>query len=501
MPITPHTQILRLARSGSPERAWALMAQHGLLDSDSDARALSLQARLVKDRAKRAGKGAEQARLFDQSAQLYAKAARISGSSYPLINAASLSLFAGKPAQAGRFAQDVLDLIESDPEEGETPYWRQATRAEALLLLDQELEARAALRKAIARQPHAWEDHAATIGQFALILAEKGWDAGWLDAHRPPPSVHFSGIAGLAPDASGVAAALAQFIASERPGFAFGALAAGADLLFAEAFIAWRDAECRAAELHVVLPYPVDQFRQVSVAAFGEHWLPVFDAVLEQAATTTVFGLDDPSLPLAVEYADRVAMGRTVRNAQVLASRAIAVTVVGEGEGEAVRPQLAAWRDGGFPLTTIEGARSPPASPRPVAAPTVQGLRAVVWASEADWSACPAPMQGEVHRQAGAAGQWLVSDDLLVACRSAIKLTGSGECARAAIVMAACDPPQPAAQLLQRVAALAAVASVGTVIADEATAMALTLAGWTGTIEELGELRLPSGCEAIWSVA
>ena len=72
--LTPHTQILRLARSGSPERAWALMAQHGLLDSDNDVRALSLQARLVKDRA-------EQARLFDQSAQLYARAAGIAGAS------------------------------------------------------------------------------------------------------------------------------------------------------------------------------------------------------------------------------------------------------------------------------------------------------------------------------------------------------------------------------------------------------------------------------------
>jgi hypothetical protein len=453
------------------------MAQHGLLDSDTDPKALTLQARLIKDRAKRADAGGERARLFDQSAQLYARAATLDRSSYPLINAASLSLFAGKPVQAERFALDALDLIEADPDEGETPYWREATRAEALLLLDREAEARAALRKAMARQPHAWEDHAATIGQFALILAEKGGDTGWLDAHRPPPSVHFSGIAGLAADTTDVEQALARYIASERPGFAYGALAAGADLLFVEAFIDWRDAECPAAELHVVLPYPVDQFRDVSVAAFGDHWLPRFDAALAQASSTTVYGLDDPSLPVAVEYADRVAMGRALRNAAVLASRACAVTVVGHGEG--LRLQLASWRDAARPLTIIEGTRAAGASPRSAPAPTRHSLQAVVWAGDGDWSA---------------------HDDLLAAGAAARGLASAKDGAQVALLLAPCDPGHPPAALLQRAAALAAVAVPAAVVTDEATAMALVCAGWSGTVEELGELPLPSGREPIWSV-
>lgn len=475
--LTPHTHILRLARSGSPERAWALMAQHGLLDSASDPKSLTLQARLVKDLAKRAGTGAEQARLFDQSAQLYARAAGITGASYPLINAASLSLFAGKPVQAERFAQEVLDLIEADPEEGETPYWREATRAEALLLLDKEIEARAALRKAIARQPDAWEDHAATIGQFARILAEKGWDARWLDPHRPPPSVHFSGIVGLAPEERGVAEAIAHYIASEQPGFAYGALAAGADLLFAEAFIAWREAECPEAELHVVLPYPVDRFRQISVAAFGDHWVARFDAALAQATSTTTYGLDDPSLALAVEYADSVAIGRAVRNAQVLASRACAVTVVGEGEG--LRPQLASWRDRGRPLTIIEGIRSGTSRANQYSAPPRERWQALVWAGEAVWS---------------------IHDDVLAAGAQACTLASNGDGRGVAILLAPCDPDRPGAPVLQRAAALAAVATPGAVVSDEATAMILIQAGWVGTVEELGELPLPSGREPVWSV-
>jgi len=492
------SQILRFARSGSPERAWSLMAQHGLLDSDSDAEALTLQARLVKDRAKRADTGAQRAQLFDQSAQLYAKAARLTGSSYPLINAASLSLFAGKPAQAERFACQVLELIETDPREGETPYWRAATRGEALLLLDRKGEARAALRDAIARQPHAWEDHAATLAQFELILSEKGWDAGWLDALRPPPSVHFSGIARLTPDTGEVVSAIEHFIARERPGFAYGALAAGADLLFAEAFIAWRDAECPAAELHVVLPLPVDQFRQLSVAAFGDRWPGRFDAALEQATSITVYGLDEPELSLAVEYADLVAMGRTVRNAQVLESRACAITVV--GKGERLRPQLVSWRDEGRPLTVIEGTRSGQAGRGSPPARTGQRLQALVWTHAADRVAGSIFAQGDARQPSHRDTRWSLHDDLVEAGKLATTLAGRNKGAEIAILLAPCSPQDPPLSLLQRAAGLAAVASPGTVVADEATAMALIRAGWSGTIEELGDLPLPSGREPIWSM-
>lgn len=490
------TQVLRLARSGSPERAWSLMEKHGLLDSSSDAGALTLQARLLKDRAKRTDIGAGRARLFDQSAQLYAKAASLSGSSYPLINAASLSLFAGKVTQAERWARTVLDLIEINPDEGETPYWREATRAEALLLLDREVEARAAQRRAIAKQPHAWEDHAATLAQFELILAEKGWNAAWLDAHRPPPSVHFSGIASLAPDTHEVEIALRDFIASERPGFAFGALAAGSDLLFAEAFLEWRDTDCPAAELHVLLPLPVDRFRKLSVAAFGNHWIQRFDASLEQAASVKVFGLEDPELSVAVEYADLVAMGRAVRNAQVLASRACAVTVA--CKGEELRPQLASWRDGGRQLTIIEAKRSDRDINGLKTASTRQRLDAMIWLCESDLPSRPAPSPGGAHLHMD--GQWSLHADLWEAAHFATRTARESEGRRVALILAPCISQDPAASLLLRAAGLAAVATPATVVTDEASAMALIRAGWSSGIEELGELSLPSGIESVWSI-
>ena len=495
----PFTDILRLARSGSPERAWSLMAKHGLLDSDSDPQALTLQARLVKDRAKRAAKGAERARLFDQSAQIYAKAGHLSGESYPVINAASLSLFAGKAAQAERFARQVLSLIESDPEEGETPYWREATRAEALLVLGQEVEARAALRRAIAIQPFAWEDHAATIGQFELILAEKGLANRWLDAHRPPPSVHFSGIAGLASDARDITRAIEDYIANTQPGFAFGALAAGADLLFAEAFLAWRDAACPAAELHVILPIPIDEFRRISVAAFGDHWLGRFDAALEQATTLKIYGLDNPQLSPAVEYADMVAMGSALRKAQALQSRACAVTVA--VEGEQLRPRLASWRDNGFPLTIIEGDRSGKPRKNAPEVPTDYRLQTLVWARQAEPPPCSNADGPSENQRTFMEERWSVHDDLWEASLLAKELAHSADATQVALTLFHSNPDGPDEPLLLRVASLAAVADPAMFVADEPTAMALIQAGWDGAIEELGELSLPSGLEPIWSVA
>ncbi len=474
------------------------MAQHGLLDSDSDAAALTLQARLVKDRAKRAAKGSEQARLFDQSAQIYVKAANLSGQSYPLINAASLSLFAGKAGQAEQFARQVLSLIEADPDEGETPYWHEATRAEALLVIGQEVEARAALRRAIAIQPFAWEDHAATIGQFALILDEKGLESRWLDAHRPPSSVHFSGIAGLAPDARNVKQTIEEYIVNNQPGFAFGALAAGADLVFAEAFLAWQDAACPAAELHVVLPVPVDRFRQLSVAAFGDHWLGRFDTALEQATSLKVYGFDDPELSLAVEYADMVAMGSAVRKAQALQSRACAVTVA--IEGEELRPQLASWRDNGFPLAIIEGVRSGKVANSAPAAPPDQRLQTLVWARHAEPQLFKNSDRSIENQRTYMKGPWSVHDDLLEAALQAKKLADSADDTQVAMTLAHCNSDGPAEPLLRRVANLAAVADPAMIVADEGTAMALLQAGWGGPIEELGELNLPSGLEPIWSV-
>lgn len=321
----PYPHIIRLARSGSPGRAWSMMEEHGLLDSDTDQRALTLQARLVKDQAKRAEVG-KRARLFADAAALYTKAGALDNASYPLINAASLSLLAGKADQSVKLARDVLAALDTNPEEAETPYWLGATRAEALLLLGDETGARAALRNAVAKQPTAYEDHAATIGQFELLCSELGFDAGWLKQIRPPNVIQFSGLMHTALSEKAAQDAIAQWLERENIGFGFGALAAGADIWIAEALVA------RGAKLHVVLPCELTAFRDQSVTSLDFAWGDRFDRLIADAADVAV--LSEAALPniAAVKRGDQVALGMAKRYAAALRSGVKQLRIAGVGD-------------------------------------------------------------------------------------------------------------------------------------------------------------------------
>lgn len=320
-------QITRLARSGALERAWSSLESCGLAAADADARALALRARLEKDRARQAS-GSERVRWLERSAADYLRAAKIDGASYPLINAATLSLLAGRHEQARGLARQVLDLLEANPDEAETPYWLGATRAEALLLLGKLPEARAALRAAVAEAPCAWEDWAATLGQFALIGEELACDLAWLDRFRPPRSAQYTGIMEVGQHAA-ITARIADWLETENVGFGFGALAAGADILIAEALVA------RGARLHVILPCPIEIFRERSVAAVDPAWLPRFDHLLEAAETVDALDTAPAPSPAAVRLTDAVSLGLAMHNARLLQSEALRLRIASKGEGQA----------------------------------------------------------------------------------------------------------------------------------------------------------------------
>jgi hypothetical protein len=497
MVVHPNRDILRLARSGSPERAWALMEQHGLLNSDSDSQALTLQARLVKDRAKRT-KGLDSGALFTEAADIYAKAGALTKSSYPLINAATMSLLAGDKVRSKALAREVLAIIEADPKEGETPYWREATRAEAFLLLGDEVEANGALGLGIAKQPEAWEDHAATISQFSLILSHQGRDKGWLDSHRPPISVYFSGLSSPCRDSDRISDAMRHFIATENIGFAYGALAAGADLMFAQAFLKHRDKVSACAELHVILPFRIDRFRETSVLAFGAHWLPIFDDVLAQAASVTILGGDEPPLLLAVESADQVAMGRAIRSAQILESRAVGITVL--AQGETLRPPLASWQNSGRPLMIIESQREAMVTDHVEPEVTRLRLSTLIWVSHGNGHDISHILDGQHSAHIQGSCYWLACEDVAEAYQLGTRLALADPRARVSVLVAIFDPSAPSTRLLHRAEALAEASSQGVVCTDDWGAMALTFAGWSGSIGEIGELRTPWGSEAAWRV-
>ncbi len=321
--------ILAHARAGALDRAWRLFEEGGLVTQTENPAVLAIRGRLLKDRAARHA-GDARDRLCRQAAEAYEQAAALKPASYPLINAATLYYLAGDRDRTETLARRTLALVESNPEEPETPYYRAATRAEALLLLGRHEDASAAFAEAALLAPQAWEDHASTLRQFALILAAQGQDASWLDAHRPPRSLHFGGHMSFDPKVirrEHLDEKIAAVLDEENVGFGFGALAAGADIIIAEALLE------RGAEVHAVLPGGAEAFAAVSVDPFGRAWRRRFDAVLASAETVRpvrpLGGAPDSAM---IGLADEVAMGAALMNGRRLESSAVQLLVLDASE-------------------------------------------------------------------------------------------------------------------------------------------------------------------------
>ncbi|HEX8622027.1 MAG TPA: tetratricopeptide repeat-containing protein [Allosphingosinicella sp.] len=440
MSPTPLSLIIAYARAGASAFAWERFVAAGYDRMTNDSAALSVKGRLLKDRAL-AHDGAERRRLYAEAAAAYRSAAGIDGSTYPLINAASLSLLSGKEDQAQEIARQVLERIERDPEEPETPYYRAATGAEALLLLGREAEARGAFAEAVAITPRAWEDHASTLRQFGLILAAQGRDAGWLDAHRPPRSLHFGGHMSFDPEVvqrEHLDERIREVLEEENVGFGYGALAAGADIIIAEALLA------RGAELHAVLPGGIEAFAAVSVDPFGKAWRRRFDALLERAEMVRPvrpIGIRPDAIMIGV--ADEVAMGAALMNGRRLESSAVQLLVldsaVPTANGASGRSREI-WAAGGGRQRILTAPRET-RSDSPVAAPEAGALAVLAVGLAAEPADIGAAL-ADLHRQLGtlpepAVPPYLTEDRLILAWH------GVGEAAEAAVRLLGPAPAGP----------------------------------------------------------
>lgn len=486
--MTTLSQILSIARSGSPARAWDLFARSDW--DESDPKVLTLKGRLLKDQAKAAQKehhAAKAMQLYEQAANAYEQAANIQLDSYPLINAASLALLSGKPERANALASQVITMIEDDPDEGENAYWRCATHAEALLLAGDEIRARAILAEAIAKLPNAWEDHAATIGQFETILTEQGNNTDWLERHRPPCSVHYSGIIRLEDDA--IASDIDSYIKNIKPSFFCGSLAAGSDILCAQSFIRYREIHNPLAELHIILPFPIDEFCQLSLAPFGEHWVKDFHNIIEQADTVIEMGLDNPPHHLAVAMADKIAMGQVLRNARNLRSSAKALTI--KGRGEKLRPGLTVWQHEEYDFTQLEATRKDENIGAFITNDNGEKLQILLWLDGADTLQSDNALL-KVHED----GHYWVGDDIEQAYQIAQKFM-SNTCKIGCIfdIMHI-----PTSDMIGRAKAIASISKPHGMSCDYNSAMAFEFVNIALSIEEFGALKTPWGMQSLWRI-
>lgn len=362
-------EVLALARTASTDEACARFAAYGF-DTSQDVEIRALGARLIKDAALDA-RGPARRQGLSAARDAYLAIFRDTGVPYTGINAATLSVLAGAPDQAAMLARAVLASL------GEAEdFWALATRAEALMILRDQTGARAALARAVAFEPGR-DARASTFRQLRVLGTALGLSPDLLDELCPAPVAHYTGHRISPPgDARGrilagaedaVAARIAEALAASRPGAMFGALACGADILFAEAALA------RGIDLHVVLPVAPGPFCDASVRSGGPAWVARFNACLAALRRRNRVEVLDPAADAVLDdqafaFAARMAMGRAALSARTLGAPLI---------------QLAVW-DG-------RPAEGPAGTAADVAGWQAMGRRTCV-IQAADLGAAPAPM-------------------------------------------------------------------------------------------------------------
>ncbi len=328
-----------LARSGAAGRALELYDQYGLKNT-SDLDIQMLRAGLVKDIGLRA-RSTERWALLRDSASLYEKVYDASGDHFPAANAATLYVIAGAPDRARDWARRTLRACDATAADSEMEkYYRAASRAEANLVVGDTAAAQEALAEANLHAKTRLALRAATRRQLRILCQALGIDPALLQPMAPPAVINYTGhmidppgLRGRFPPeleksaAEGIAARLDRI----GVGFAYGSLACGADILFAEACLA------RNVELNVVLPFTMDEFKRLSVERGGAGWLDRFERCLAKARSLT-YATESEYLgdEMLFAYGSQLAMGLALLRAQNLEASALQLAVW-DGEMTAAR--------------------------------------------------------------------------------------------------------------------------------------------------------------------
>ncbi len=378
---------LALARSGALQRANELLSALRA-EGHADGETLGLLARTHKDLALLDEDDEHKALHLEAAYEIYAtgyresrRAGAIDDAYYTGINAATMAFLREDREAATAIARDVEQLCEEALASIDDPalsYWPQATRAEAALILGNHDVARdryaAAVRLAGSRYGHL----STTRHQAHLLLEHANADSAWLDeVMRVPPVLVYTGHMVDAPgraqarfDPANEAAIRADIYArldKLRPAAAYGSAACGADILCLECV---REL---GGELHIVLPFSVDEFRATSVDLREDgRWGDRFEQLLEDANEVLVVSEQPPTgCSSTYEYANMIMTGLARLRAQLLDTRLQGLAVWdgnAAGEPGGTGSVVTAWRERGVPVEHVQVGNGATAAPS-VAAP------------------------------------------------------------------------------------------------------------------------------------
>jgi class 3 adenylate cyclase len=384
--------VLCLANSGALELAIEQFDALGLANTHS-VDILSLRGRLATDRAFRL-EGVQRTASFRAAKEFYQAAyrlARAQGSTeayYPAINGAYLALLAGNENEAALRGDEILAELGDRVEHALTAdapdrYWILATAMEAHLLTGNLHGASKLAPAALEASKGDPSNLASTWRQLRRILAIKKLPASVLAALAPAHALHYAGHMISPPgkpgrfpaeDEARVAAEIERVLDGLRIGAAYGALAAGADIMFAEALLR------RGVQLQVILPFRHDEFVELSVRQAGESWVARFEACMARA-TSVRYATEDSHLgdDHLFAYSSQIAMGLAVLYARHLQTEPLQIVVwdgVPSGAIAGTAVDTDAWHRAGLPRIIIEcgdPARAQGRPPQSTGAPAPAG--------------------------------------------------------------------------------------------------------------------------------
>ena len=356
-----HVAVLSLLRGGALQAAEGLFEDFNL-GQEMHEDILALSGRLVKGQIEELGTSAG-LELYRKAAILYEKTYELARGSYSGVNAASLWYMAGDKKRAKKIATDILqDDAISQGSNGQSEYYRYATRAECLFILGDKEGAKAALSKALSVDPENYGARASTLRQFEMLGG--GQTPACAEQLKVPMTLHYTGHLfylgalrlerSLTRDEAKTLSVNIKASIMRRPiSSAFGALAAGVDILFAEAILEL------AIDLHLVLPVPVADFKRLSVTPMGEHWNPRFEAALARAKSVRII-LDDPGDfdGLDLKMGSLIAMGLTRLTAKRLHTDPLQISVMDKKSADitatGTRYDIKLWHEAGGTTENID---------------------------------------------------------------------------------------------------------------------------------------------------
>jgi adenylate cyclase len=357
-----YLEVLTLARLGDTDQALRLYGDYNI-DALGSVDALSLKARLLKDQAFSAGVEPDQEKLLSACAW-YSAVYRQTRSSYPAINAATLAQIAGRTQLAAGLARAV---VKAGAQDSRQDYFALATQAEALVVLGDIAGARAALSQAMLAPDADVGARSTTLLQLRRLRTATADTAGvdsLLDLIRPPTVAMFCGnifVHNPVLEAR-LAAEMSEAILREDVGFAYGALAAGSDILIAEQLLK------AGAELHVVLPFTEADFLEQSVDPGGEHWVRRYHACMARATSVTfASNMSYVGEGSQFAYGSKVTMGMARLRARHLHGDAIQLAIVETAKATTLSgSDIGDWRaSGGRSIVVTHDSFERPVMPPP----------------------------------------------------------------------------------------------------------------------------------------